>query len=131
MKYKLISFAIMVFFITINYSCKKPGMGGDNTIVAFPQHHGKTIWNLGNYRDTIYVKFNAVEQPGTDPSVYDRVFIGDSGENHVHIHGLQIGKYYLYGVGYDTSGHFRVSGGIPIELKDLTAETNINVPVTE
>jgi|ERR1051326_2043576 hypothetical protein len=135
MKKILILFAAMLFIYS---SCKKPGLGGDNTVVAFPQHHTKPIFSHPtwpgdpvNYCDTIFVKFNASELPGTKPKDYDRIFIGEAGEEHVHIHGLEKGKYFLYGVGWDTSINQRVTGGIAIELKQLTAETEIDVPVTE
>ena len=130
MKQKLLCSVLLLAF---GSSCKKAGLGGDNTLVAYPQHHGKPIFSHStpNYRDTIYVKFNAVELPGTNPGDFDKIFIGELGEDHVRINGLQKGKYYLYGVGWDTTGPYRVSGGIPIELKQLTAESDIDVPVTE
>ena len=133
MKQKLFSGVLLLVLLIYCFSCKKAGLAGDNTVVAYPQHHGKSIFShsIPNFRDTIYVKFNAVELPGTSPTNFDKTFIGEIGEDHVHIHGLQIGKYYLYGVGWDTTISQRVSGGIPIELKQLTAETMINVPVTE
>ncbi len=129
--YKILPFFLLCLIIL--YSCKKAGLGGDNTLVAFPQHHGKPIFSHStpNYRDTVFVKFNATEQPGTKPSDYDRAFIGEAGENHVHIHGLQIGKYYLYTVGWDSTISQRVKGGVSIELKKLTAETEVDIPVTE
>ncbi len=124
---------LLIAMLACFTSCKKAGLEGDNIVAAYLQHHGKPIFSHSspNYRDTLYVKFNAVELPGTKPSDFDKVFIGEVGEDHVHIHGLQIGKYYLYGVGWDTTISQRVSGGIPIELKQLTAETTIDVPVTE
>ena len=131
MKQKLFSCALLIVLIAFCDSCKKSGLAGDNTVAAYLQHHGKAIFNIPNHRDTVYVKFNAVELPGTKPSDFDKAFIGEVGEEHVHIQGLQKGKYFLYGVGWDTTGPYRVSGGIPIELKQLTAETVINVPVTE
>jgi hypothetical protein len=112
-------------------SCTKPGLGGDNTLVVYPQHHTKPIFSHLNYRDTVYVKYNATELPGINPKNYDKIFIGEIGEEHVHIHGLERGKYFLFATGYDTTISARVSGGIGITLSDKTAETIINVPVTE
>ena len=123
----------IVYFILIIslISCKKAGLGGDNTITVFLQHHGKTIPNQNDYHDTIFVKYDAVELPGTNLKDFDRIFVGESGEDHVHIRGLQIGKYYFYAAGWDTSISQRVTGGFGIELKDLTADTNLNLPVIE
>ena len=133
MKKNIFSNALLIVLFSFGISCKKAGLAGDNIVVASPQHHGKAIYSLStpNYRDTVYVKFNAVELPGTKPSNFDKVFIGEVGEEHVHIRGLQIGKYFLYGVGWDSTMSMRVSGGIAIELKELTAETEINIPVSE
>jgi hypothetical protein len=119
----------LVYFL----SCKKAGLGGDNSVVAYPQHHGKPIFShsIPNYRDTVYVKFNATELPGTRPQDFDKTFVGELGEEHVHLHGLQKGKYFLYAVGWDTTINQRVSGGTAFELKQLTAETIVDVPVTE
>ncbi len=132
-KYILVS----LFFVCV-LACKKAGLGGDNTVAVFPQHHGKAIpshptWSGDplNYRDTIYVKYNATELPGTKPGDFDRIFIGEAGEEHVHLKGLQKGKYYLYAVGWDTSISQRVKGGHSLELKELTSDIDFNVPVTE
>ncbi len=113
-------------------SCLVAGLGGKTTIVAFPQHHGKHIFNYANYRDTAYVKFNAEDFPGASPSLYDATFIGDDvGEDHVHLEGLKPGKYYIYMVGLDTSINQRVTGGIPYILTVASGEVDLNVPVTE
>ena len=79
--------------------CKKSedkcsgGRGGSLTIVAFPKHHGKAIYNQPNYLDTIYVKFNKQDAPGISPSNYDTYFVGKAGEDHVHMEGLKCGDY--------------------------------------
>jgi hypothetical protein len=130
---KAICFLLMPLSCIGIISCKKAGLGGDNTVVVYPQHHGRSIFShtIPNYRDTVYVKFNATELPGTRPKDFDKIFIGELGEEHVHVHGLQIGKYFFYAAGWDTTINQRVSGGISYELKDLTAESVLYVPVTE
>src|SRR5207249_1641346 len=112
MKKYIVESALLVAMFVFTISCKKAGLAGDNTVVAYPQHHGKSIFSHStpNFRDTVYVKFNAVELSGTKPSDFDKAFIGEVGEEHVHIHGLQKGKYFLYGVGWDTTISQRVSG---------------------
>ena len=116
-------------------SCQVAGLGGATTIVAFPQHHGKPIYNLDsiyNYPDTAYVKFNAQDQPANLNS-YDAIFTGTPGENHVHLEGLKPGKYYIFMAGFDTSlvPDKRVKGGLPYTLTQASGELNLNVAVTE
>ena len=123
------TFNIVFIFIVIGVgACCKPGAGGDATLVAFPQHHGKEIKGA-----TIYVKYNAKDFPGTDLSKYDTKFIGESNEEHIHCKGLKCGKYYLYAVGFDSTKMQAVSGGIAIKVKykERKQEIDINVPVTE
>lgn len=117
-------------------SCKKDdkctaGKGGSLTVVAFPQHHGKTIYNQPTYPDTIYVKYNTQESPGTSPANYDTYFAGEPGEDHVHLEGLKCGDYYFFGAGFDTTINQRVTGGIPFTTEQTEGELDLNIPVTE
>ncbi len=126
--------------ISINYdsnaeeddgSCQYAGLGGNTTIVAFPQHHGHPILNHANYLDTAYLKFNTSESPGLSASAYDKIFVGEAGEDHVHCTGLKPGHYYIMMSGLDTTINMRVSGGIPYTLTQSSGEVDLNVPVTE
>ena len=130
---KIFIISIILSLLKIITSCCKPGTGGEATIVAFPQHHGRSIINHMGYPDTVYVKFNAKDLPGTKPSDYNTYFIGEGREDHVHLKGLHCGSYYLYAVGYDSSINQRVTGGIAIKIshKDRKHEIDLNVPVTE
>ncbi len=96
--------------------CKKNGLGGEATIVAFLKHHKVSIKNLVTYPDTVFVKFNATDLPGTTPDKFDTYFIGKAGEDHVHCEGLRAGKYFLYGVGLDSTGPYRVKGGVAVKI---------------
>jgi hypothetical protein len=113
-------------------SCKE-GLGGDSTLVVYLKHHGNIIKNHVGWPDTVFVKYNTNELPGTKPSDFDTYFVGEVGEDHVHIHGLKAGRYYLYGAGIDSAGPYRVVGGLPIKIKykDRAAEQNIDLSVTE
>ncbi len=125
-----------ILFSTIITSCKKDdkcsaGTGGSLTIVAFPQHHGKAIYNQPNYPDTIYVKFNTQNSPGISAANYDTYFVGEAGENHVHMSGLKCGDYFFLGAGFDTTINQRVVGGIPFSTEQTEGEISLNIPVTE
>ncbi|MEO5569709.1 MAG: hypothetical protein ABIT08_02680 [Bacteroidia bacterium] len=127
-----------------NGSCQVAGLGGNTIIVGKPQHHGLTIYNQAafpgypnGYLDTAYVKFNAKELPGIDPSLFDALFVGEAGHDHVRMEGLKTGYYYIFMAGYDTSGlaagspEGRVTGGIPYTLSQATGEVDLAVPLTE
>lgn len=128
--------ALTMAVSTLMISCKdenscSAGSGGNVTIVAMAQHHGKTIYNQANYPDTAYVKFNTQEFPGSSPSDYDMIAVGDSGEDHVHIEGLKCGDYYIWMAGLDTSINQRVTGGLPYSFSEESGEIDLTIPVTE
>jgi hypothetical protein len=109
-------------------SCKKAGTGGDFTIAAFPQHHGKAINN-----GVVYIKYNADELPGQAPSDFDdsAPIVSHPGEAaHAHFKELKKGDYYIYHIGYDSTISQTVKGGIPIKLKK-EKEVDVLIPVTE
>ena len=87
---------------------------------------------LGNI-DTVYVKYNAKEFPGTDPIVYDVFFVGDIGHEYINCNKLKCGNYYLYAVAIDSVTSHRVSGGVPIQIKYSERKKSINIiiPLSE
>jgi hypothetical protein len=126
--------------ISINYdeeaeeddqSCMYAGTGGSITLVAKPEHHGVPIISKVGYPDSAFIKFNAVNSPGSNASAYDLVLAGEVGEDHVHIEGLKPGKYYIFMTGMDSTGPYRVFGGIPITLTQSSGEVVVRVPVAE
>jgi len=130
---KKISVACLLLISVFIFSCKKAGVGGKATLVVFMKHHDKIIPNHIGYPDTVFIKFNTKELPGTSPSDFDTFFIGEVGEDHIHCEELKPGNYYLYGVGLDTTISQRVKGGMPftIRSKDKDSEQDINLAVTE
>lgn len=135
---KSIFFAILLLTTTVFiFSCNKKkdeckaGKGGSLTFVVFPQHHGASVVSRDNYRDTVYIKYNTSDAPGTNPSNYDLVVFGEENENHIHVPEMGCGNYYIYAVGYDTMIQQRVKGGIPFSTSQKSGEIDINVPVSE
>jgi len=124
----------ILFFLTILllFSCSKPGTGGNATLVVFPQHNGKAINNHVGYPDTVFLKFGAKELPGLHGSDYDTYFVGTGREDHVNCTGLKAGQYYLFGVGFDSTGLYRVAGGMSykIKYKERKSETDVNLAVS-
>ena len=114
-----------------NGLCQYAGTGGNVTMVVFPQHHTLPIINRTVYCDTIYIKFNTQDFPGTNPNSYDTHITGYVGEDHVHCVGFNPGYYDLYAVGFDSTINARVSGGIPVSFTDSSGEKVFYVPVTE
>jgi hypothetical protein len=112
-------------------SCEYGGTGGSTIIVAKPQHHGDPIIGLPGYVDSAFVKFNAINSPGTNPASYDLVVAGQEGEDHVRIGGMKPGKYYIFMTGYDSISADRVTGGIPVTITLASGEVEVLVPVSE
>ena len=138
MKTIILNILIIASITLAVQSCKDKnnchaGKGGNLTIVAFPQHHGCTIINHVGWPDTVFVKYNAQEFPGTNPASYDTIYVGEVHEDHVHVEGLKCGDYYLYAVGFDSTCHgpVRVTGGIPYSTKQESGEVEVNIPITE
>src|SRR5258705_9626382 len=117
-------------------SCKKHekcegGTGGNLTLKIYLKHHEHTLTNLKNYRDTVYVKYNVREFPGSNPSIYDATFIGEYQEDHVLVSNLKCGQYYLFAVGMESTHFVRVYGGIPFTTLQNDGEVNVTIPVSE
>lgn len=131
-------FIILSAFLAVSiFSCKKRekcdgGTDGEAIIKAFVKHHVLTIPNQVGYLDTIYLKFNTKESPGSNLSDYDTYFTGQVGEDFVICNGLKCGDYYLLAAGYDSSINARVFGGIPFTIPSESKETFIiDMPVVE
>lgn len=124
----LFKYIILGIFVLVFNSCKKSGTGGDATVVAFPKHHGKAIKGA-----TIYIKFKTNDMPSDILTNYDLKIVGDPNEDHIHIHGLRYGKYYLYAVGYDPDIAMQVTGGVPLTIKwkKRKKEIDIDIALTE
>lgn len=123
----LICFAALV--ITIFISCKKNGVGGDNSIAAFPKHHSKTIPNA-----VVYIKYGATEFPGDNVSMYDDSKVANKEgtiDAHAHFSGLLKGDYFIYAVGFDSAISQIVKGGIKVKITSKSGEQDVEIPVTE
>ena len=130
---KTIIYTFAFLTLMVVDSCKKNNTRGEATIVVFLKHHGKIIKNHVGYPDTVFVKFKASDLPGTTPDKFDTYFVGEAGEDHVHCEGLRAGKYYLYGVGMDSTGPYRVKGGMAVNIKwkERKKEIDTDLAVSE
>ena len=124
---------LALFVFGIISSCCKAGLEGDATVVVFLKHHSTIIPNDSIWPDSVFVYFGQKELPSDYKTKYDAVFVGEAGEDHVHLPNLKCGKYYLFGSGYDNSIHQRVSGGMAIKIKhsERKQELDVDLPVTE
>jgi hypothetical protein len=130
------SFLVLILTLTF-FSCNKSaGLGGSATLTVYGAHHANTIINHVGYPDTVFLKYNVDEFPGTKPSDYDSYFIGTPPEEFVKIEGLKKGKYFVYMVGRDTAWGptgARVTGGVALKIKRSEKSDNItlNIPLSE
>jgi hypothetical protein len=123
----LLAFLLLPAILILN-SCCKGGSGGKATLNCSVFHHTKPIVGA-----TVYIKYNATEFPGTDPSSYSDHQTASGASNTITFTGLNCGDYFLYGVGYDSSLMVPVTGGIHFQIKysDRKHTETTNVPVTE
>ena len=130
----------LLFFglsVCLFLSCKKAeekcvgGPGGNLTVKVYLQHAEHAVVNLKNYRDTVYIKYNVKEYPGSDPSDYDATLIGEWPGDYVAIPNLKCGNYFLYGAGYESVHGYRVAGGIPFTTDKKEGEVSVTIPVSE
>ena len=136
MKKTVFSLAVLALAAFTISSCTKKnsctaGASGAVTIAAFPKHHGEDILSKASYPDTVFLKFNTKNSPGTNLAAYDKYFVGEVGEDHVHMAGLSCGDYYIFAVGFDSTINQRVTGGIPFSFTQTSGEIDLNIPVVE
>ena len=112
-------------------SCQYAGTGGSTELVFFPQDDTVEIISTQAYQDTAYLKFNAIESPGPNPTDYDLVFAGDFQENHIHFFNMKKGKYYIHMTGWNYVTNKRVSGGMPVTVTNSSGVVHFTVPVTD
>jgi hypothetical protein len=120
--------AVAIASVTLLVACKKNGQGGKATLVAMPEHHGKTI-----YGATAYIKFGTKEAPTEPTKNYDLKLVGEPKEDHVHIEEMRQGSYYMYVTGYDSAIKQVVFGGVPVNISygQRKKEIDLKVPVSE
>ena len=125
--------------ILLGQSCErddcKGGSGGNVTVIARLYHQDKLIGSGQSYPDTVFVKYDTHESPGSKTESYDAQFIGKAGEDHVNVTGLKCGEYYFFGTGLDTvsspGSAFRVTGGISFSTEKENGEQIFTLPVSE
>lgn len=125
------NFASLLMLSVLFFSCTRAendntaGKGGNAVLRIVPKHHNdyKNIINA-----TIYLKYNAQDAPASfDDSV---LCVLSSGIPTGTFSNLKKGKYYITGLGYDTSIKQNVKGGIPYVISDEVS-LDVSVPVTE
>lgn len=122
--YKITLISISVISMLAFSACYKEGRGGKSIVNGYVSHHGHKVGN-----STVYIKYDAVEFPGTDVSKYNASVTADANGRY-EFKDLRKGVYYLYGVGYDNAIQEIVSGGTGVKLKYNKAATT-DIPVTE
>ena len=118
----------MFVVISLQFTaCKKEaGIGGEASISGQIKHHDDVIPNA-----TVYIKYGAMELPGTSPEDYDDKTIASANGANYSFTGLQRGHYYLFAKGDDPACACEVIGGVPIEITEKDQKIDSDVPITE
>lgn len=143
---KKISFAVIITLLLSISGCKEKdpckdnaGFGGSVNIKLSLLHHSRQIKNKIGYPDSVYIFFNTSDLPALKsdgsklPESYDALVLGtDTTTNSVIVNGLKCGDYYFYGAAMDSTGPYRVIGGIPYTISEnASGEISLTLPVTE
>ncbi|MFT4665398.1 MAG: hypothetical protein ACI8YQ_000320 [Polaribacter sp.] len=130
MKYSKAFFLLLA--LSLCFSCNRDD--DDNTDQPTPI--GRIFGQVMHHEDLIpdalvYIKYDATEFPGIDPSNYDDQVTVDSIDASFEFTNLGKGSYYLFGIGNDEACFCEVIGGIPVALISDEATFETIVPVTE
>lgn len=109
----------------------KAGHTGNVSVYVFMKHEEHQIGNLKNYRDTVYIKYNAVTSPGTEPTDYDSTFIGDYPSDFVLIPNLSCGNYFIYEVGFNNIHSERATGEMVLKVEHNDGVMNVTIEGSE
>jgi hypothetical protein len=111
-----------------NPTCNASG-NGNVAVVVFALHNGDTLINSVQETDSALVKFNATTSPGNSPADYDKIFVGEPGEDHIHLTNLSCGTYFIYRTSYDSASGSRRTGSAVISFTKTSGEvdTAINI----
>lgn len=93
------------------FSCKKNQVGGSITVKGLVSHHGVAIPNA-----YVYIKYNTLEFPGDDVSIYNSNVQADANGNYSI--PFYKGSYYLYakGLDYTMPSPYIVKGGLSLSI---------------
>lgn len=111
-------------FVSVQCHKKTVDMGNASLSGAV-MHHNDSIPNA-----KVYLKINALEFPGTFSGLYDDSLVCHEWQGYNFSH-LKKGNYYLYSIGYDSSIHAPVSGGLPVKIDVAGKNIHIDIAVTE
>jgi len=137
MKKSILGACALMFIIIVNpfISCKKSDNPtctagpGNLEIVIFALHNGDTIRNAYLHLDTAWVKYGTTTSPGADMSLYDRYYVTEGGEDHIHLTNLSCGSYYIYRTAFDSSTNTRYTGDLGISVTKTSGEVDTVIHV--
>jgi hypothetical protein len=136
MRYSSLLVVFFFLFAALATSCKDEevefqicpaGPGGDVNLDFYVYHNDSLIPGA-----IIYLKYNEVEFPGTDPAGYDIIMqTGTTGENkgYARLINMSCGKYFAYSEGYNPWANDSVTGGRSFEVTQRTGSFTVDILV--
>lgn len=123
----------VILLAVVFVACCKEGLNGKATLEIRCTHHGELIKNHIGWPDTVFIKYNSNTLPGEETSDFDTYVVGVEGEDKIVVENIKCGNYFLFAVGLDSTGPYRVKGGIPIKLKysERKDVLPVEIPLTE
>lgn len=125
-----------LFTTILASSCKKSesnptcaaGAGGSTQIVVFAVHNGDTIIHSAQQADTAFVAWADAGDP-PNPSYYDKFYVAEPGEDHIHLTSLNCGRYHVRLSVFDSVAMQRFTGSTSISYTKTSGEVDMAINV--
>ena len=130
MKKLLTLSAALVSIVALLPSCKKSedatcvsGSGGSTQIVVYGVRNGDTIIHSAQQPDTAFVSWSN----SGDAAAYDKLYIAEAGEDHIHLSSLNCGSYRIRLSVFDSVSMTRYTGTTTVSYTKTSGEVTAAV----
>ena len=133
-----IAISFLSFFaLTLTlYSCKKNDSnptctacaGGNTQIVVYALHNGDTIIHSAQQSDTAFIAWSDAGDP-PNPNYYDKYYVAEEGEDHIHLSSLNCGTYRIRLSVFDTVTAKRYTGSATMSFTKTSGEVDTAIVV--
>lgn len=133
MKRFVLSTSAILSLAAITASCKKSddnqtcvaGPSGNTQIVVYAVHNGDTIIHSTQQPDTAFLNWSNTG----NPAAYDKTYIAEAGEDHIHLSSLKCGTYSVRLSVFDSVNNARYTGNTSVSFEKTSGEVRAAIDV--